>query len=78
LRPFLLTYFLIVLLKPSLAQETIPEFGKVTMDELTMKECAFEKSADAMNLIRQLKISFKYNEFTYVSSNKMECPVNIL
>ena len=33
------------------AQDSIPEFGKITMEEMQMKECAFDKGADAMNLL---------------------------
>lgn len=40
------------------AQKDIPEFGKVDVSELTMKECAFEKNADAMNLVQTAKIQF--------------------
>ncbi|HLY68759.1 MAG TPA: DUF3857 domain-containing protein [Puia sp.] len=41
------------------AQKDIPEFGKVDMSELTMKECAFEKNANAMNLVQSVKIEFE-------------------
>jgi Domain of Unknown Function with PDB structure (DUF3857) len=77
LRHFLLGYFFICLLNPVIAQDIIPEFGKITIDELTMKDCAFEKAANAMNLVNQAKISFGYNDFTNVSSIKTEYSVRI-
>jgi Domain of Unknown Function with PDB structure (DUF3857) len=77
LRPFPFTFFFIVILNPAIAQKTIPEFGKITKEELIMKECAFEKNAGAMNLFVQAKISFKYNDFNNVSSNKFEYSARI-
>ena len=41
------------------AQKDIPEFGKVTIDELQMNECPFEKAAGAVNLVKTAKISFE-------------------
>ena len=32
-------------------QETMPPFGSYTSDELNMKECAFDKDADAIVLL---------------------------
>lgn len=58
-------------------QATIPEFGKVSMEELSMKECPFEKGANAMNLVREAKIGFNYNDFSGVFSIKTETIVRI-
>lgn len=33
------------------AQQPLPEFGKVTYDELNLKECSFDKNADAVILL---------------------------
>lgn len=49
---------------------TAPVFGKVTVEELKMKECSFEKSASAMNLIQFEKVEFnlsKYGDFKLVT-----------
>src|ERR1700733_2855170 len=40
------------------AQGTLPEFGKINMADLQLKECAFDKGADAMNLIKTEKVRF--------------------
>src|ERR1700733_13865612 len=58
-------------------QGTIPEFGKVSMEELSMKECPFEKGANAMNLVREAKIGFGYNDISGVFSIKTETTVRI-
>ena len=68
----LLTFFLLCSFNFLLAQKEIPEFGKVDISELTMKECAFEKDADAINLIKTAKISFEVNAFTGVPKTYTE------
>ncbi|HEX4375438.1 MAG TPA: DUF3857 domain-containing protein [Puia sp.] len=66
MKKLLLLFFLLYSFNFLLAQKDIPEFGKVDTSELTMKECAFEKNASAMNLIKTAKISFELNLFTGV------------
>jgi hypothetical protein len=58
-------------------QVTIPEFGKVSVEELSMKECPFEKGANAMNLVREAKIGFGYNDISGVFSIKTETTFRI-
>ena len=42
----------------SFAQETPIEFGRATREEILMKECAFDKSADALVLLDQAVATF--------------------
>ncbi len=51
-RVFIAT-FLIANLFSCFAQKALPSFGKPDLQELTMKECSFEKEAGAMKLIDQ-------------------------
>jgi len=44
---------------------------------MTMKECSFEKSASAMNLIDEEKISFSHNDFTNIVSIITEYSIRI-
>jgi hypothetical protein len=48
----------------ALAQGKIPEFGNVEPAELTIKTCAFEPGATAVNLIRTAKVAIDANDFT--------------
>ncbi len=50
--------------KKSHSQNIIRAFGKVSPEELNMKDCPFEKGADAMQLLKTQKISFDLNEFS--------------
>src|SRR5277367_4717354 len=68
----LLTFFLLCSINFLFAQKEIPEFGKVDIGELNMKQCAFEKDADAINLIKTAKISFEVNVFTGVPKTYTE------
>ena len=58
-------YFILLLLLLSLfvssAQElkTLPEFGKVDISELQLKECPFDKNAGAMVLFAEAESLFK-------------------
>ena len=56
---FLLVCFLLGSLKILIAQDKEPEFGKVDLSDLTMKECSFERSASSMNLIKTAKTSLE-------------------
>jgi len=56
---FLLVSFLFYSFGIVIAQEREHEFGQVDLGELTMKECSFEKNANAVNLIKTAKISFE-------------------
>src|ERR1700722_19700680 len=58
MKKLLLLFFLLYSFSSLLAQNNIPEFGKVDISELTMKECPFEKNADAMNLVQTAKVDF--------------------
>ena len=56
----LLVFLLFQTFSPKLfSQNQEPEFGKVDPAELNMKECSFEKNADAMYLVKSAKISFE-------------------
>jgi hypothetical protein len=46
------------------AQLKIPEFGNVDPAELTMKTCAFEPGATALNLIRMARVTMEANDFS--------------
>jgi hypothetical protein len=43
----------------AVSQERESEFGKVTMDELNLSECSFEKSANAMILDKEAVVTFE-------------------
>ena len=61
MKPLLTLLLLPVFLYSNIFAQTqtdIPEFGKVSVDELKMTECAFEKDAGAMKLLNTAKISF--------------------
>src|SRR5438034_4440469 len=44
---------------------SVPEFGKVDISELQMKECNFEKGASAMNLLQYETVEFQLSEYSY-------------
>jgi hypothetical protein len=58
-------------------QNNIPEFGKVSTDELKMSECSFEKGAGAMNLIKTAKITFGISGFSGAPKLNTEYRVRI-
>jgi hypothetical protein len=58
-------------------QGKMPEFGKADMGELAMKECAFEKNASAMYLIKTAQIGFEINGFTRAESIRTEYRIRI-
>ena len=60
-KPFL-TVFYFLIFSISHAQQ-LPAFGKVSQEELLMKECAFETSASAMYLLNEEIISFKQDAY---------------
>ncbi|HMH21794.1 MAG TPA: DUF3857 domain-containing protein [Puia sp.] len=66
MKPTLLLACLHFILSHITAQEKSPEFGRVDAGDLILKECSFEKSAGAMNLIKTAKISFEVNFNTEV------------
>jgi hypothetical protein len=76
-RLFLLICFFFSVLDSLRGQGTIPEFGKISIEELSMKECPFEKAANAMNLVQEAKIGFSYNDISGVFSIKTETIVRI-
>lgn len=47
-----------------------PQFGKITMEEMQMKACSFEKNAPAMNLVQYESVEFTvspYGDFKLVT-----------
>ena len=72
-KPFLSVFYFLVF-SCSNAQK-LPEFGKVSQEELLMKECAFETSAPAMYLLNEESISFKQD--AYDSKTIYECRARI-
>ena len=46
------------------AQEQLPEFGKISLDELQMKECSFENDAAAMYLIDEETAEMTIDSYT--------------
>jgi hypothetical protein len=69
--------FLLISFVNVVAQKKLPEFGKIDMSELTMKECSFEKNANAMNLLRSVKIDFDDNVRSWSSETTSEYRVRI-
>lgn len=59
------------------AQGKIPEFGKIDIAELNLKECAFEKTAGALILAKTARIEFEINGFTNVPILTIEYAVRI-
>jgi hypothetical protein len=55
----LLTWLTLGFLNKAVCQEKESEFGKVSMDELIMKECSFEKGASAMILSKEAIVTFE-------------------
>jgi hypothetical protein len=74
---FLPFTFFLCLSKYAVAQDNLPEFGQPDMAELTMKECAFEKNANAMNLVRTATIWFDKSYWTGLFSVHTENRVRI-
>ncbi len=46
------------------AQEKLPDFGKIDMADMLLKDCPFDKSANAMNLIRTENVVFTVDGYT--------------
>ncbi|HWB25098.1 MAG TPA: DUF3857 domain-containing protein [Chitinophagaceae bacterium] len=46
------------------AQEKLPEFGRVKMNDMQLKECPFEKGADAMYLLKTENIIYEQASLT--------------
>ena len=74
---FINFFILTVLLQDVVAQDPGLEFGKISMAELMMKDCAFENGAGAMNLSNTAKITFAYNGLTDVFRTETEYIVRI-
>jgi len=87
IKPCLILLFATALQLQVLAQKEIieakplvkaPEFGKVTFDELRMKECSFEKMASAMYLSQYESVEFTvatYGDFKLVT--EVTCRIKI-
>lgn len=61
--------FIYSFLQNAKAQDKLPEFGKVDIEDLQMKECSFSKGADAMYLIRTENVVFDID--TYSGTTKV-------
>jgi len=61
----LLTYVLTLALFNARSQNALPEFGKIDMADMQMKECAFDKSANAMVLFNDAKVTFETGMYGY-------------
>lgn len=48
------------------AQEKIPDFGKVDVADLQLKECPFDKGASAMYLIKTSNVEFDFDPYSGV------------
>src|SRR5580658_8645017 len=59
------------------AQEKLPDFGNISLAELTMKDCPFEKGAGAMNLIKTATIGFDLGIYSHAPIVTTEYRVRI-
>ena len=69
----LLLFFAAITMTVSAANQPdgkFKEWGKVTMDELKMTECSFEKKADAMLLLDLGQVYYKRSSTGYLASGK--------
>jgi hypothetical protein len=57
------TFFACFLFCIASAQD-LPDFGKIDMADMQLKECPFDKSANAMNLIKTEKVTFSVDAYT--------------
>lgn len=82
-RNFLIVYALVLLLQPAFAQKnkTFPDFGKVTVEELEMKDCDFDKNADAVVLFNVaesvclLNLNSSFNPVTYSTEHHIRIKI---
>ena len=61
---FILQNLFLLFFYNGFAQTTLPEFGNVSIDELKLKECSFEKDAPAMYLFNSENIVFKNENYS--------------
>jgi len=64
-RIFILFLLFIICCCKIFAQQKLPDFGKIDIADLQMTECAFDKSADAMILFNDAKVTFETGIYGY-------------
>ncbi|CAN5671162.1 hypothetical protein BH10BAC2_BH10BAC2_44950 [soil metagenome] len=57
---------------------TPPDFGKITLEELQIKECSFEKGAPAINLLQYESVEFVVSNYSdYKLVTETTCRIKI-
>ena len=64
---------------PGFCQQDIPRFEKITVADISLKECAFEKGASAFYLLNSAKINFNlYSDFSSKIITQRKIRIKIL
>lgn len=78
-RPLLKLLFLLLLPAVSAsAQITLPEFGKISLPDMQMKECSFEKNAPALVLLDATEVSFEMDVYSVKTITERRVRIKIL
>ncbi len=77
MRKQLLTTFLLLYFSVSFAEKEIPKFGDIDKADLELKECEFDKDAEAYKLISYRDVHFDIiaDNFTIISENRVRIKI---